>query len=108
LYQGAAWDIVDGMRARPATVARAASPPTENRGVSMKVATIVGLVLTAVGIIGFLLGGIPLGSEETTVGVGPVEVRAETRDSLSIPPLVSGIALVAGIGLIFVGARSER
>jgi hypothetical protein len=74
----------------------------------MKVATIVGLLLTAVGILGFLLGGIPLGSEETTVGVGPVEVTAETRNSFSLPPLVSGIALAAGIALIFAGARSPR
>jgi len=74
----------------------------------MRVATVVGLVLIAVGVIGFLLGGIPLGSEETTVGVGPVEVTAESRESFALPPLVSGIALVAGIGLIFVGARARR
>jgi len=74
----------------------------------VKATMIAGLFLIALGIAGFVFGGVPLGSEETTVGVGPVEVTAEKRNTLEIPPLVSGIALVAGIGLIFAAARGPR
>lgn len=74
----------------------------------MRAKIIVGLLLIAVGIVGFVLGGLPIGSEETTVGVGPVEVTAEQRHTIEIPPLVSGLALVAGIGLIFAAAREPR
>ncbi len=36
----------------------------------MKATIVAGLLLIALGIVGFILGGVPLGSEETTVGVG--------------------------------------
>lgn len=71
----------------------------------MKATTIIGLILILVGAVGFFLGGIPFGTERTTVGVGPLEMTAETENEVAIPPIVSLLALVAGIGLIFVGAR---
>ncbi|MEN8376075.1 MAG: DUF3185 domain-containing protein [Gemmatimonadota bacterium] len=74
----------------------------------MKAATIMGLLLIALGGVGFVFGGLPLGSEETTLGVGPLEVTAESDKTFALSPLVSGIALVAGIGLVFAGARSRK
>ncbi len=105
MYAGAAWRI---LATQDPGIGRARNVRAPYPEEPVKAPIIAGLLLIAFGIVGFILGGIPTGSEETTVGVGPVEVTAERRNTIEIPPLVSGLALVAGIGLIFVAARKPR
>lgn len=71
----------------------------------MTAARIAGLVLIAIGLIGLLWGGLSWTRERTVVDVGPVDVRAEERESIPVPPIVGGIALVAGIVLLVVPGR---
>ena len=71
----------------------------------MTAARIAGLVLVAIGLIGLLWGGLSWTQEKTVVDLGPVDVRAQERESIPVPPLVGGIARVAGIGLLVVPSR---
>ena len=71
----------------------------------MTAARIAGLVLIAIGLVGLLWGGISWTREKTVVDVGPVDVRAQERETVPIPPLVGGVALVAGIVLLVIPAR---
>ena len=71
----------------------------------MSVVRIAGLVLVAIGLVGLIWGGVSWTSEKTVVDVGPFEARAEQRETIPVPPIVGGIALVAGILLLVVPDR---
>jgi hypothetical protein len=72
----------------------------------MKMATIVGLVLIVLGVIGFAVGGVSFTHEKQDAKIGPVEINHKETHTVPISPILSGIALVGGIGLVVVGARS--
>ncbi|HEX2779210.1 MAG TPA: hypothetical protein VHM30_06915 [Gemmatimonadaceae bacterium] len=66
---------------------------------------IAGIILIVVGIIGLVWGGITYTRRKDTVSVGPISATVQQRETLPISPIVSGIALVAGIGLLLAGGR---
>jgi hypothetical protein len=72
----------------------------------MKPATIIGLLLIAVGIIGFAVGGVSFTHEKQDAKIGPVEINHKSTQTVPIPPILSGIAMVGGIALVVAGARS--
>jgi drug/metabolite transporter (DMT)-like permease len=71
----------------------------------MKPATIIGIILILVGVVGFALGGFSFTQKEKVLDVGPIEATAEDKETVPIPPILAGLALVAGVGLVAVGAR---
>jgi hypothetical protein len=73
----------------------------------MKPATIIGILLIIVGIVGFALGGFSFTHEKKDVDAGPIQIGHEQKKSVPIPPALSMIALVGGIGLVVVGTRSK-
>jgi uncharacterized membrane protein YidH (DUF202 family) len=73
----------------------------------MKAATIIGILLIVLGIIGYATGGISFTHEKKDVDLGPVQVSHKTQDTLPLSPILSTISLVAGIGLVVVGVRSR-
>jgi hypothetical protein len=73
----------------------------------MKPTTVVGIILVIVGIIGFAIGGISFTHEKKDVDLGPVQVSHQQKSTIPIPPILSTIALVGGIALVVVGARSR-
>lgn len=73
----------------------------------MKPATLVGILLIVLGIVGFAVGGISFTHEKKDVDLGPVQIQHKQRDTLPISPIFSTIALVGGIGLVVVGSRSK-
>ncbi|MCU1225373.1 MAG: hypothetical protein JWQ42_3466 [Edaphobacter sp.] len=73
----------------------------------MKPATIIGFLLIILGIVGFATGGISFTHQKKDVDLGPVQVSHQTKDTLPISPILSTIALIAGVGLVAVGARSR-
>ena len=68
---------------------------------------IVGLVLVIIGLISLLWGGISWTREKTIVDIGPIEARSQERETIPLPPIVGGIALVAGAVLLVVRERSR-
>jgi hypothetical protein len=73
----------------------------------MKPATIVGILLIVLGIAGFAIGGISFTHEKKDVDLGPIQVSHEQKSTIPISPILSVVALVAGVGLVAVGARSK-
>ncbi|QEE29283.1 DUF3185 domain-containing protein [Terriglobus albidus] len=73
----------------------------------MKAATIVGILLILLGIVGFAMGGFSFKEHKKDVDLGPVQISHEEKHGVTIPPVLSGIALIGGIGLVVVGARSR-
>jgi hypothetical protein len=68
---------------------------------------IVGLVLVIIGLVALLWGGISWTREETVADVGPLEIESETRETIPLPPIVGGVALVAGALLLVLPARTR-
>ena len=73
----------------------------------MKPATWIGAILILVGIIGFAVGGISFTHEKKDVDLGPVQIAHKQTSTFPISPVLSTLALVAGLGLVVVGARSR-
>jgi hypothetical protein len=73
----------------------------------MKPATIIGAILILVGIVGFAVGGFSFTHEHQDAKIGPLNIEHKQTSTVPIPPILSGIALVGGIALVVVGARSR-
>ena len=71
----------------------------------MKPAIIAGIVLILLGIVGLSYNRITYTSKEKIAEIGPFEATAEKEKSIPLPPVLGGMALVAGIGLIAVGYK---
>lgn len=71
----------------------------------MKPATIIGIVLIALGALALVYQGFSYTSEETILQVGPIEATAETQKNVAIP-MWAGIAAIAiGAIVIVIGRR---
>ncbi|MBA2260276.1 MAG: DUF3185 domain-containing protein [Acidobacteria bacterium] len=68
---------------------------------------IAGMVLIIIGLVGLLWGGVSWTDEKTVVDIGPFEATAKERKTIPIPPIVGGIAVVAGIVLLVVPGRKR-
>jgi uncharacterized membrane protein YidH (DUF202 family) len=68
---------------------------------------VLGLVLIAIGLIALLAGGISWTQRKTVVDAGPLQVQADEHKTLPLPPVLGGIALVAGVLLVLVPARTR-
>jgi len=73
----------------------------------MKAATVIGIVLILLGIVGFVVGGFSFHHEKKDVDLGPLQVSHEKKETVPIPPILSGIALVGGMVLVLAGAKSR-
>ena len=73
----------------------------------MKTATIVGILLVVLGIVGFAVGGISFTHEKKDVDMGPVQLSHRQTKTVPISPILSTISLIAGVGLVVVGVRSK-
>jgi hypothetical protein len=72
----------------------------------MKTAVILGIVLIVLGLAGLIYGGLNYTKKETVVDLGSVELRVDEKKQISIPPILGGIALAAGVILVFKGRRA--
>ncbi len=73
----------------------------------MKLTSILGFLLILFGIIGFATGGLSFTHQKKDVDLGSVQISHKTKDTLLISPIVSTIALLGGIGLVAIGAKSR-
>jgi len=65
----------------------------------------IGIILAVLGAAALIWQKVGYTQRETLVDVGSVNITADTRKSVSLPPILGGIALAGGVGLIVVGAR---
>jgi hypothetical protein len=73
----------------------------------LKPATIIGFLLILFGIVGFATGGLSYTHRKKDVDLGSVQISHETKDTLPISPILSTVALLSGVGLVAVGAKSR-
>jgi len=71
----------------------------------MKPIVLVGIALILFGIVGLSYNQVSYTSKEKILDIGPIQATAEKEKSIPLPPLLGGLVLVAGIGLVAVGYK---
>jgi hypothetical protein len=74
----------------------------------LKAATIVGILLIVLGIIGFAAGGLSFTHTKKDVDMGPLQISHKQTKTVPISPILSTVSLVGGIALVVIGARGKR
>lgn len=72
----------------------------------MKTLSIVGVLLIVLGIAAFAYQGITYTTQETVVDLGPLQMTAEKKRTIPLPPIMGAIALAGGIALLVVAKRN--
>jgi hypothetical protein len=75
------------------------------REVNMKGLAIVGIVLIILGIVALAYQGITYTTREKVVDLGPLKATVEKEKTIPLPPVLGGLAIAAGVFLVWVGAR---
>lgn len=68
---------------------------------------LAGIVLVVVGVLALAYGGFTYTTREKIVDIGPIEATAEKEETVPLPPLVGGAALVGGLVLLVVAGRKS-
>lgn len=71
----------------------------------MTKATILGIVLIVLGVVAFAYQGITYMTREKVIDLGPLQATVDKQETIPLPPLVGGLALLGGVALLFVGTR---
>jgi uncharacterized membrane protein YidH (DUF202 family) len=71
---------------------------------TMAARQIAAIVLIVIGIAALAWGGFSWTREKTVIDLGPIQAKTQTRERVPIPPVVGGLALVAGIVLLVLPA----
>jgi len=67
-----------------------------------------GALLIVVGLVALVLGGIPYGQTRHTASLGDFKLGVTEEKRLVIPPVVSGLMILAGAVLAAAGSRGAR
>ncbi len=68
---------------------------------------LLGAVLIVLGLVALIHPNFSKSTRQDFVQVGPMHATVETRRVFAIPPLLSGLVMVTGAWLIFVGSRKR-
>ena len=73
----------------------------------MRPTTVVGVLLIILGVAMLVTGGYSYQKSDKVLDAGPLQATVTHDKRVSIPPVVSGIVLAAGVALMFVGNRQR-
>ncbi len=60
----------------------------------------LGMVLIVCGVLALAYGGFSWTRKDKIVDVGPIEISADKRESVALPPIAGGLMLVGGLALL--------
>lgn len=66
-----------------------------------------GLILIVLGVLALVFQGITYTKRRESVSLGPASITAEQKETIPLPPILGGVALVAGIALLVAGSRRK-
>jgi uncharacterized membrane protein HdeD (DUF308 family) len=71
----------------------------------MKPTSLLGILLIVLGGLALAYQGFSYTHQERVLDVGPIHATAEKQEHVPIPPILGGLALVAGVILLFYGNK---
>lgn len=66
----------------------------------------VGVLLVALGVVGLIVQNVKFTETERVVDFGPLHLSSEEQHNVPIPTIAGIIAVLAGMGIIFVARRN--
>ena len=73
----------------------------------MKTTSLAGIVLIVVGALVLAYQGFNYTHRENVIDVGPIHATVDDQNHVSIPPILGGLVLLAGVGLLVAGTRQK-
>jgi hypothetical protein len=70
-----------------------------------KIPLILGVLLIVLSVAGLIAGRVSYATHEDVMKVGPMQATVETRRIIVIPRVLSGLVLVSGILLVYLGSK---
>lgn len=67
----------------------------------------IGIVLVVLGALALAYQGINYTRTEKLLDLGPIHATKDTQERIPLPPILGGIALIGGVGLLIAGARQK-
>jgi hypothetical protein len=68
---------------------------------------LAGIILVVLGALALAYQGIRYTTREKLIDLGPLKVTATEQKTIPLPPIVGGIALVAGVALILADRKKK-
>jgi len=66
---------------------------------------LAGIILIVLGVLALVYQGIQYTTREKILDIGSLKVTADTKRTIPLPPIVGGVALVAGIVMVVLDRR---
>jgi hypothetical protein len=73
----------------------------------MKSMSLVGIALVVLGALALAYQGITYTHQEKVFDMGSIHATRDTQEQIPLPPILGGIALLGGVGLLVAGARQK-
>jgi hypothetical protein len=73
----------------------------------MKRPALGGILLIILGVLALTYQGITYTTHKKVIDFGPIQATKEEHNTIPLPPIVGGIAVVGGIALLFAGGKSS-
>jgi hypothetical protein len=73
----------------------------------MKTTSLAGILLIVVGALALAYQGFNYTQREKVLDVGPIHATVDDQKHVSIPPILGGLVLLAGVGLLVAGTRQK-
>jgi uncharacterized membrane protein HdeD (DUF308 family) len=68
---------------------------------------LMGIILIILGVLALAYQGIRYTTQEKLIDIGPLKVTSTEKKNIPLPPVVGGVAIVAGIALVFADRRKK-
>jgi hypothetical protein len=73
----------------------------------MKLLTVLGILLTTIGVISLIYQGVTFTTREKVIQFGPIQAYREKNKTIPLPPIIGALAIGGGILLIVAGVRKK-
>jgi uncharacterized membrane protein len=71
----------------------------------MKTTSLLGFGLIILGVLALAYQGISYTTHKKILDVGPIQATKEQHNTIPLPPIVGGLALIGGIVLVVAGGK---
>jgi len=73
----------------------------------MKVLTMAGILLTAIGVISLIYQGVTFTTREKVIEFGPIQAYRQKNKTVPLSPVIGVLAIACGILMIVAGIRKK-
>jgi hypothetical protein len=73
----------------------------------MKTKIVIGIILIVLGFVSLAYQGITYTTREKVLDLGPIHLTTEKEKTIPLPPILGGLALIAGTVMLIIGSKKS-